>query len=181
MMGSQIIKQPNGLWARWSSTVDQIVGFDYTPEDYMAAALEREAHSTAMHVLRSAIALESGGKPSAQFTVPWSKARRETLKRSESPEVHGWLSNIGRKRSAEGEPVPRPKALELRRVPMTKDVIGVYRNGRPAAIVFRFWEGDEWAWETARERSGKMRSGLSLLAAAREALRSMRRPADVQG
>jgi len=180
-MGSQIIKQPNGLWARWSSTVDQIVGFDYTPEDYMAAALEREAHSTAMRVLRSAIALEAGGKPSAQFTVSWSEARRETLKRSESPEVRGWLSNIGRKRSAEGEPVPQPKSLELRRTPMTKNVIGVYRNGRPTAILFRFWEGDEWAWETTQDRSGRVRSGLSLLAAAREALRLKKGEADVQG
>ncbi len=67
-MGSQIIQQPNGLFAVWSSITDYFDIIDATPEEIVEEWLEEKRAEYAVSVARTIEMLKAGGKPSHQFT-----------------------------------------------------------------------------------------------------------------
>lgn len=80
MMGRQIIKQPNGLYAVYSSNVDHFLIYDATPEDIIEDWV-REAREDIERGVWSVVQdIERGGKPYHQFTrsfdeaVEWTRA-----------------------------------------------------------------------------------------------------------
>ena len=82
-MGSQIIKQPNGKYAIFSSIVDDIVFYEATEKDIVKYFVDREVERITQHVRETIESLDKGGKPSFQFTMTWEEAL-DTAKR-----VHG--------------------------------------------------------------------------------------------
>ena len=75
-MGHQIIKQPNGLYAMWSSIVDDFVMIDCTPEDIIDELAGREKERIVDRVSQVLSALEEGKKPYYQFTKTFDEAVR---------------------------------------------------------------------------------------------------------
>lgn len=82
-MGQQIIKQPDGKWAVWSTNVDDFVLIDATPEEIVEAWVEEFRQNAVRTVGETIRRLEAGEKPYAQFTRSWNEALA-TIK-----EVHG--------------------------------------------------------------------------------------------
>lgn len=73
-MGSQIIKQPNGLYAVFSSVVDAFVIYDATIEELIDDAVADYRKDTQVSLRRIAAELERGGKPYHQFTMTFDEA-----------------------------------------------------------------------------------------------------------
>lgn len=73
-MGSQIIKQPNGKYAVFSSIVDDFMFYDATPEDVIGYFVEQEAKSIKNLVTLIIDGLTKGEKPYHQFTMTWPEA-----------------------------------------------------------------------------------------------------------
>lgn len=82
-MGRQIIKQPNGLYAEWSSVVDDFVTVDATPEEIAAGWIDDESKRITERVQEVVADLNKGRKPYFQFTMSYP----ECLERIR--EVHG--------------------------------------------------------------------------------------------
>lgn len=73
-MSHQIIKQPNGKLAIWSSNVDDFLLLNATEEHIVEFYMEKERKEIVASV-RSTIALIEEGKPAYyQFTKTWSEA-----------------------------------------------------------------------------------------------------------
>lgn len=72
-MGRQIIKQPNGLYAIWSTVVDHFVLYDATADEIVDEAI-RENSPTREGVLKVIEELNNGGKPYYQFTMTFKEA-----------------------------------------------------------------------------------------------------------
>ena len=73
-MGQQIILQPNGKFAVWSSVVDDFVLYDAMPAeilDMWVAIYRRDMERT---IARTVIQLRAGEKPYYQFTKTWDEA-----------------------------------------------------------------------------------------------------------
>jgi hypothetical protein len=80
-MAHQIVKQPNGLYAIWSTVVDNFIVYDATPEEIIAEE-QVEMHERIAKQVRQAIAdLESGVECTGYRTF---EERVETIKA-----VHG--------------------------------------------------------------------------------------------
>jgi hypothetical protein len=73
-MGRQIIKQPDGLYAVWSSVVDDFILIDATPEEIIADWVEEEEWRIREKVSKIVAQLDEGGKPYYQFTMSWQEA-----------------------------------------------------------------------------------------------------------
>ena len=86
-MGSQIIKQPNGLYCRFSSISDLIEIWNATPEDLIEHAVNhfRETVSKQINEVIEKLNQEGGGRPYYQFTMTFEEALAETKRRA-SPE-----------------------------------------------------------------------------------------------
>ena len=82
-MGQQIIRQPDGLYALFSSVVDNYVMFDATPEEIVEYFTELERERIERSVGLKIAALSVGRKPYHQFTLSWEEACQKAL------EVHG--------------------------------------------------------------------------------------------
>lgn len=82
-MGRQIIKQPNGLYAQFSSIVDDFVMYDATPEEILEDWVEDYKSSTKEKLDKIIKELDAGGRPYYQFTKTLDEAL-DTIK-----EVHG--------------------------------------------------------------------------------------------
>ena len=67
-MGYQIIQQPNGKYAVWSTVVDDFVMVDATPEDIIQAWVDEQRDRTADTVHQVVKQLHDGEKPYYQFT-----------------------------------------------------------------------------------------------------------------
>lgn len=67
-MGQQIIKQPNGLFALWSTVVDDFVLLDAEPSDLVDHFTERARRMFVTDVERVVKTLNEGGRPYYQFT-----------------------------------------------------------------------------------------------------------------
>ena len=73
-MGRQIIKQPNGLYAVWSSNSDTFVWIDATKQEIIDAFAE-EARTDAVERTEKIFAeLEAGNSPYYQWTKTWEEA-----------------------------------------------------------------------------------------------------------
>ena len=74
-MGLQIIKQPDGLFAIWSTVVDNFVDRDLGKcevWEYFGHKAYGEAVEHAQRVMEQ---LERGEKPYFQFTMTWEQAQ----------------------------------------------------------------------------------------------------------
>ena len=86
-MGQQIIKQPDGKYALFSSVVDGFVALNCTREDILDIWIEDYLKTTREYITRTCDALdrvergESGSKPYYQFTMTWDEALFEHEKR----------------------------------------------------------------------------------------------------
>ena len=82
-MGQQIIKQPDGKYAVWSSNVDYFVFVNASPADIIEYFVEKQREDITATVTKNVAALENGEKPYHQFTMTWDEAI-ETIRH-----VHG--------------------------------------------------------------------------------------------
>lgn len=73
-MAHQIIKQPNGKYAVWSTMVDHFILYDATPEDIIADRIEQETARITVAVRKTIRELDEGGKPYHQFTKTFDEA-----------------------------------------------------------------------------------------------------------
>jgi len=82
-MGRQIIKQPNGFYAMWSSSIDNFIYIDCTPEELVTYLVE-EANTKIEHDTLRTVELMEEGKPQYfQFTLKWDEALERIA------EIHG--------------------------------------------------------------------------------------------
>ena len=97
-MGYQIIQQPDGTYALWSSVVDAPVVVDCTPSDIIEIMLEEEAQRLTQSVNSIIADLQMGKKPYHQFTMTWDEMLQRHLK------VHGIPFSLEEaRRDPEGE------------------------------------------------------------------------------
>ena len=80
-MARQIIKQPNGLYAQWSSIVDDFVMIDANPQDIIDDWMDEEKARITKHVYEVINQLANGGKPYHQFTKTFEEAVEEIRER----------------------------------------------------------------------------------------------------
>ncbi len=78
-MARQIIKQPDGKYAVWSTIVDNFILIDATPEEIIDIWAEEEKERIEIKVLQVVKELNENGKPYHQFTKSWDDAI-ETIK-----------------------------------------------------------------------------------------------------
>ena len=92
-MGTQIIRQPNGRFALWSSVVDDFTYLDCTQQEIVDVFVEAETKRLTDYVQDTINSLNLGGKPYYQFTKSWKEA-------------------LATRRSIHGEPLPNIKRYE---------------------------------------------------------------------
>ena len=90
-MGRQIIKQPDGKYAVWSSVVDGFIILDATREELIEEMGESARKEKVQEVTDLLDSIDKGERPYHQFTLTWS-----------DPEVQEWL----RKEKEKGNYVP---------------------------------------------------------------------------
>jgi len=73
-MANQIIRQPNGLYAVWSTCVDNFTMVDCTPQEIIDDWSVREREQIAKRVNEVIQSLAAGGKPYLQFTQTFDEA-----------------------------------------------------------------------------------------------------------
>jgi hypothetical protein len=73
-MGQQIIQQPDGKYALWSSVVDAFVLIDATPEEIVEHWLAEEATRLRSRVAEIVQQLNEGKRPYLQFQMSWPEA-----------------------------------------------------------------------------------------------------------
>lgn len=100
-MGHQIIKQPNGLYALYSSIVDDFVLIDATPQyiiDEWVASYKQDMQGKVSEIIQK---LEQGEKPYYQFTMTFDEAVEHVIehhgKNTESLKILG-IKLKGRKK-----------------------------------------------------------------------------------
>jgi hypothetical protein len=72
-MGTQIVKQPDGKYAVWDSTVDNFVYICCTPEEIIEAWVIEAREDITRRVNSKVEKLNAGGKPYYQFTQTWEE------------------------------------------------------------------------------------------------------------
>ena len=82
-MGRQIIMQPNGKYAIWSSIVDNFILLDAEPEEIVEEFLSSAKQGIKFETDRIFKALNKGDRPYYQFTKTWEEAIKEVKR------VHG--------------------------------------------------------------------------------------------
>ena len=80
-MSHQIIKQPNGLYAVFSSVVDDFILLDATPEDIIQDRVDDYRKQARRDVNRIVAELAQGGKPYHQFTLSFEQAVKDIRRR----------------------------------------------------------------------------------------------------
>jgi hypothetical protein len=73
-MAHQIIQQPDGAYALWSTTSDAFVVIDATPEDLIQYFLAQEEQRIRANVERIMQQLDRQERPYYQFTMSWQEA-----------------------------------------------------------------------------------------------------------
>lgn len=73
-MGHQIIKQPNGKYAVWSSIATDFVMVDATPADIIEMEVESERERIEKEVIDKVAQMEAGQEPYHQRTMTWEEA-----------------------------------------------------------------------------------------------------------
>jgi len=82
-MGRQIIEQPNGKYAIWSTIVDDFILEDITVEEYIEFRIQEETKQIKKDITEVVNKLKKGEKPYYQFTMTYEEALK--LK----GEIHG--------------------------------------------------------------------------------------------
>jgi len=80
-MGQQIVKQPNGLYAIWSSVVDDFTLVDATRDEIIESAVNEFRESMVDKVRKVTEALDDGRKPYFEFTRSFDECIAEIRKR----------------------------------------------------------------------------------------------------
>ena len=80
-MARMIIKQPNGLYAIWSTVVDGFVMLDATPQDIIDDRVKDYREESEKDVKRVIEQLDAGEKPYFQFTKTYDEALAEHKQR----------------------------------------------------------------------------------------------------
>ena len=78
-MGQQIIRQPNGLYAVWSTVVDDFVLVNATPAEIIFDRVREATLRISDEVEKTVSQLEAGEKPYFQFTMSWEGALMRIL------------------------------------------------------------------------------------------------------
>lgn len=92
-MGQQIIKQPNGKYAIFSSIVDDFILIDADPRDIVDEWVGKYKLDTEKKVTEIIAALEEGDKPYYQFTMSFDEAVKMIKKvHGENAESLRWLA-----------------------------------------------------------------------------------------
>ena len=76
-MGQQIIKQPDGLYAVWSSVSDLLIAVDATRDEIIAMRLHEITEDVKASVHRVCDQLDLGKKPYFQFTMSWKDVEND--------------------------------------------------------------------------------------------------------
>lgn len=76
-MPQQIIKQPDGKYAIFSTVVDGLVATDCTRQEILDMWDAEYRERTLAGINKVCDALDSGGKPYFQFTMTWDEAVAE--------------------------------------------------------------------------------------------------------
>jgi hypothetical protein len=87
-LGRQILKQPDGEFAVWSTNSDSIIIYDATEADIVTYFLERDVRDSIAATMKIIDELEAGEKPYYQFTMTWEQALKEHEER------HGPLGDL---------------------------------------------------------------------------------------
>jgi hypothetical protein len=86
-MGKQIIRQPNGLYAIWSTVVQNIIFYDATPDEIIYELVEECREDISRDVHRVIDELKEGQKPYAQFTKTFEEALDLVAERHDDGEM----------------------------------------------------------------------------------------------
>ena len=81
-MGQQIIKQPNGLYAVFSSITDTIIMWNFTADDLIEYYVKEARKRITRDVQDTIAELNAGGKPYYQFTMTWTEALKTSRRSS---------------------------------------------------------------------------------------------------
>lgn len=102
-MGQQIIKQPNGKYALFSSIVDDFVLIDAEPQDIIDEWVGKYKLDMEKKVAEIVAALEKGEKPYYQFTMSFDEAVK-TVKHhhGKNAESLRWLADNPTSRAGDG-------------------------------------------------------------------------------
>jgi hypothetical protein len=73
-MASQIILQPDGLFAVWSSKVDGFIAYDCSPDEIIGMEVELYRQLTVARINKVCDQLVAGEKPSGRFTLTYKEA-----------------------------------------------------------------------------------------------------------
>ena len=101
-MGHQIVKQPNGLYALWSSIVDTFILLDATPEDIIQDWNVRDEKQNRAAADRIIAQLERGEAPYYQFTKSWDACIRWITQQGEHLDTLEIVDNLLSKEEAQG-------------------------------------------------------------------------------
>ena len=96
-MGHQIIKQPDGKYAIWSSVVDDFIAGDLDRADVLIE-FAQDAFKESIHRTSRLLELvDAGGKPYHQFTLTYEKAmeRRESVHGPKKGQSNGRRDEAG--------------------------------------------------------------------------------------
>ena len=96
-MGRQIIKQPNGKYAVWSSIVDDFILVDATPDEIIEDWCEQQRKDTTEHVQRVVEELGLGVKPYHQLTHTFDECIHVIRERHGDDAESLQLLGVGRK------------------------------------------------------------------------------------
>lgn len=82
---SQIIRQPNGLYATFSTVSNGFTMWNCTVEDLIKDAVERETARIEAGIRQTVAELEAGERPYHQFTMDWKEAARKAKQSRANP------------------------------------------------------------------------------------------------
>ena len=78
-MPAQVVRQPDGRYAVWSSVTDDFVAVNLEAADVIEATAQSAAEEVRQEMTRIIGVLEKGGKPYFQFTKTFEECVETTL------------------------------------------------------------------------------------------------------
>jgi len=76
-LGRQIIQQPDGKLAVWSTNSDSIILYDATEDEIVQYFIDREVKRIDQDIRQIIAELRGNGKPYYQWTMTWDEALKE--------------------------------------------------------------------------------------------------------
>lgn len=75
-MPEQILKQPNGKYALWTSVVDDFIAYDCTRQEIIRLYARRAASRAREDIKYILESIDKGEKPYGEFTESWKQLLR---------------------------------------------------------------------------------------------------------